>query len=69
VALVSEVTARQLEERAEEARAVAAQMRDPESKRIMARLALTYERLAKFATLRETSDRNRPLGAGRNEAA
>jgi len=39
----------------EEARAVAAQMRDPEAKRIMITLAVTYERLAKFAALRAAS--------------
>jgi len=50
-------TARQLKQRAEEARAIAAQMRDPEAKRIMTTLALTYERLATFAALRE-SDKN-----------
>jgi len=47
-------TARQLKQRA---RAIAAQMRDPEAKRIMTTLALTYERLATFAALRE-SDKN-----------
>jgi len=31
-------------------------MRDPEAKRIMARLALTYDRLAEFAALREVTD-------------
>jgi hypothetical protein len=39
-------TARQLNQLAEEVRAVAAQMRDPEAKRIMARPALTYDLLA-----------------------
>src|SRR5215472_9441812 len=49
-------TARQLEQRAEEARAVAEQMRDPRTKRTMANLALSYERLAKHAAMRETSE-------------
>lgn len=49
---------RQLEQRAEEARTVAAQMRDPEAKRIMITLAVAYERLAKFSALREASDQN-----------
>jgi len=49
-------TARQLNQLAEEVRAVVAQMRDPEAKRIMARLALTYDRLAEFAALREVTD-------------
>jgi hypothetical protein len=48
--------ARQLEQRAEEARAIADQMRDPLTKRSMANLALSYERLAKHAGAREVSD-------------
>jgi hypothetical protein len=50
-------TARQLNLLAEEVRAIAAQMRNPETKRMMAGLALTYDRLAEFAALREASDR------------
>jgi hypothetical protein len=50
-------TARHLNQLAEEVRAVAAQMRDPDAKQIMARLVLTYDRLAEFAALREASDR------------
>jgi hypothetical protein len=57
--------ARQLYERAEEARTVAAQMHDPEAKRIMITLALTYERLAKHAALREVGGRNNPPDQGR----
>lgn len=49
-------TARQLDQRAEEARAVAAQMRNPDTKHMMARLALTYELLAKHAALREARE-------------
>ena len=48
--------ARQLEQRAEEARVVAEQMRDPRTKRTMANLALSYERLAKHAAEREASE-------------
>ena len=48
--------ARQLEQRAEEARAIADQMGDPLTKRTMANLALSYERLAKHAAAREVSD-------------
>lgn len=49
-------TARELDQRAEEARAIAEQMRDPRTKRTMANLALSYERLAKHAAMRETSE-------------
>src|SRR5215510_5391345 len=56
--LMLDPSGRQLEQRADEARAVAAQMRDPEAKRIMITLAVTYERLAKFAALGEASDQN-----------
>ena len=49
-------TARQLEQRAEEARVIAEQMRDPLTKRTMANLALSYERLAKHAAMREASE-------------
>jgi len=49
-------TARQLEQRAEEARSVAEQMRDPRTKRTMANLALSYERLAKHAAEREARE-------------
>jgi len=50
-------TARHLNQLAEEVRTVAAQMRDPKSKQMMTRLALTYDRLAEFAAIREASDR------------
>jgi len=53
-------TARQLEQRAEEARVVAEQMRDPRTKRTMANLALSYERLAKHAAMREASEAKHP---------
>jgi hypothetical protein len=49
-------TARELDQRAEEARAIAEQMRDPRTKRTMANLALSYERLAKHAAMRETRE-------------
>jgi len=49
------LNARQLEQRAEEARAIADQMRDPLTKRTMANLALSYERLARHAAAREVS--------------
>ena len=49
-------TARQLEQRAEEARAIAVQMRSPQTKQTMLNLALSYERLAKHAALREASE-------------
>ena len=55
-------TARQLEQCAEEVRAIAAEMRDRETKRIMTTLALTYERLAEFAARHEASGRNAPQG-------
>jgi hypothetical protein len=50
-------TARQLEQRAEEARLVAEQMHDPSNRRTMINLALSYERLAKHAAVREQKDR------------
>ena len=53
-------TDRQFEQRAEEARAVAEQMRDPRTKRTMANLALSYERLAKHAAMREASVAKHP---------
>jgi len=48
--------ARQLEQRAEEARLVAEQMHDPSTRRTMINLALSYERLAKHASVREASE-------------
>jgi hypothetical protein len=44
-------------------------MRNPDAKRVMARLALTYERLAKFAALHEAGDRCTPPSEGRNESS
>src|SRR5262249_31248040 len=52
IALKAIPTARQLEQRVEEARAVAEQMRDPAAKHVMMNLALSYERLAKHAAMR-----------------
>ena len=49
-------TACQLNQLAEDVRALAAQMRDPKAKQMMARLALTYDRRAEFAALREAND-------------
>jgi hypothetical protein len=49
-------TARELEQRAEEARAIADHMHDPRAKRTMVNLALSYEHLAKHARLREESE-------------
>jgi hypothetical protein len=60
---------RQLNRLAEEVRAVASQMRDPGAKQMMARLALTYDRLAEFAALREASDKNGPSDQNRSERA
>src|SRR5215510_3095120 len=54
-------TARQLEQRAEEARVVAEQMRDPRTKRTMTNLALSYERLAKHAAMREAREAKAPI--------
>jgi len=65
-------TSRELEQRAEEARVVAEQMHNPGTKRTMINLALSYERLAKHAALREateTAEQNAPPEQGRNEAA
>ena len=63
-------TARKLEQRAQEARAVAEQMRDPVAKRVMMNLAFSYERLAKHAAAREASETEPPPdGHGRNDAA
>jgi hypothetical protein len=59
--LMSAPTARQLEQRAEEARVVAEQMRDPRSKLTMANLALSYKRLAKHAAMREANEARLPL--------
>src|SRR5215831_20679559 len=42
----------------------AAQMRNLETKRMTARFALTYDRLAEFAVLREASDQNETLAGG-----
>jgi hypothetical protein len=53
---MSAPTARQLEQRAEEARVVADEMRDPRTKCTMANLALSYERLAKHAAIREARE-------------
>lgn len=63
-----EPTARQLEQRAEEARAVAGQMRDPWTRSAMANLALTYERLAKFAADREERERGTTINCKNNAA-
>jgi hypothetical protein len=52
-------TARHLEQRAEEARAIAEEMRDPRAKRTMVNLALSYERLAKHAAMREAEQARR----------
>jgi hypothetical protein len=49
-------TARQLEQRAAEARAISNQMRDPTTKRAMVSLALSYARLAKHAAIREEAE-------------
>src|SRR5215813_11671970 len=65
-------TSRELEQRAEEARVVAEQMHNPGTKRTMINLALSYERLARHAALREASEaaeQNAPPEQGRNEAA
>jgi hypothetical protein len=35
-------------------------MRDPDAKQVMTRLALTYDRLATLAALREASEQNTP---------
>jgi hypothetical protein len=53
--MITPPTAHQLEERAKEARVRAEQMREPDAKRIMMSLALSYERLAKHARVREES--------------
>ena len=53
-------TARQLEQRAEEARTAAEQMRDPVAKRMMINLAVSYECLAKRAAMREASETEPP---------
>jgi len=55
-------TARQLCKLAEDVRAAAAQMRDPKAKQMMTRLALTYDRLAEFAELRDANDAARDKG-------
>jgi hypothetical protein len=47
-------------------------MHDPDTKRTMINLALSYERLAEHAALREASEaaeQNAPPEQGRNEAA
>ena len=63
-------TARKLVQRAEEARAVAEQVRDPVAKRVMMNLASSYERLAKHAAMREAREAEPPPdGHGRNDAA
>lgn len=63
-------TARQLQQRAEEARVVAEQMGDPNAKRTMMNLALSYERLAKHAAVREASDAGHPtVDQYRNQVA
>jgi len=62
-------TARHLSKLAEEVRALAAQMRDPNAKQMMTRLALTYDRLSEFAALREVSDQNAPSDQSRTKRA
>jgi hypothetical protein len=65
-------TARQLERRAEEARVVAEQMHDPGAKRTMINLALSYERLAEHAAMREgreAAEHNAPSEKNRNQTA
>jgi hypothetical protein len=62
-------TARQLSLLGEEVRALAAQMRDPDAKQIMTRLALTYDRLATFAVLREATEQNAGSDQSRTERA
>lgn len=64
-----ERTARQLKQRAEEARAVAAQMRDPGTRSTMTNLALTYERLAKFAADREACENGSTIDRSKDKAA
>ena len=61
--------ARHLSNLAEEVRTLAAQMRDPNAKEMMRRLALTYDRLGEFAALREVSDQNVPSDQSRTERA
>ena len=61
---MAEPTARELEQRAQEASAMAARMRN-----IMARLVLTYERLAKSAADHEANGRNAPRKQSRDEIA
>jgi hypothetical protein len=51
-------TAHQLKERAEEARVIGELMRDPDARRIMMNLALSYERLAKQAQMRDEGREN-----------
>ena len=57
--MLPEPTARKLDLRAAEARAIAHRMRDPRAKRTMVNLALSYERLAKHAAMREEADARR----------
>ena len=58
------LTALQLEQRAEEARAAAEQMRDPVARRMMMNLVSSYERLA----MREASEAPPPAHRhGRND--
>lgn len=66
--LMPEPTARELAQRAQVARAIAARMHNPHTKRIMTRLALTYDRLAKFVAAHEASGQNIPREQGRDEA-
>ena len=69
---MAELTACALERRAEEARVIAEQMRDPRTRRTMINLALSYERLAKHASMREareTAKQNAPPKQDRNQAA
>jgi hypothetical protein len=56
VKIMPEPTARELDLRAAEARAITHRMRDPRAKRTMANLALSYERLAKHAAMREETE-------------
>ena len=57
--MLPEPTARELDLRAAEARALAHRMRDPRAKRTMVNLALSYERLAKHAAMREAEQARR----------
>jgi len=61
--MLPEPTARELDSKAAETRALAARMRDPRSRRTMANLALSYERLAKHALIREQAEQQEDRAA------